>query len=69
MTLKSNSTIKGKRDVKSHFKLYSHTPSNGILISNYTVFSFFFFAYSSMLALETAGPCSTLIVHEKFVDK
>ena len=59
--LKSNSTIKGKRDVKSHFKLYSHTPSNGILISSAV--------YSSMLALETVGPCSTLIVPEKLVEK
>lgn len=30
-----------------------------------------FFAYTSMLALalKTAGPCSTLFVHENFVDK
>ena len=60
--LESNST----RGQKSLQALFTH-PFKWYFNKQYCFF--FFFAYSSMLALETAGPCSTLIVLEKFVDK
>ena len=45
---------------------FIHTPFHFLKNKQYC---FCFFAYTSMLALETAGPCSTLFFHEKFVDK